>query len=218
MTKFLKEHWIESILLPAVAFILAIVWSMNSDLSKVDEKVNGVTDRVDRIANALPDLRVKVAYEELHRPPRTLLITSPPYKAGVNWASAVNVVDTTTGVNYVYAIVAPNREEGKFAVSGLVKNIDPDTNSFVHMEQYSIDSNQAKILPAGLVQKSASFVSYSSYSQITTALSNLGYKPEETTMVNAPTLDSWSATVDALTRGTLPIYRPTLGVRNPPAK
>jgi hypothetical protein len=210
MGKYIKEKWAEllvgAILIPFIAAIFAIVWTMRGDLSKVDGTLDSVVHRVNRIAEVLPDLRVRLAYEEINKTPKTLILSTTPYKKGDAWTVTLNIVDTTNGAKKIYSLQEINQKQAKFAVAGLVYSIDATANSFTDMEKYSVDVKQAKFAPS-IVEKSSSFVSYREPEEIAANLKILGYQPQEEkpSTFTITYIRDWPSTVDALATGTVTV-------------
>jgi hypothetical protein len=208
MVTFIKEQWFAVIALPALAFLLALVWRINADLSKVGEKVDGVAQRVDRIANVLPSVQARVAYEELNRSARTLVITGLPKRTDEHWRTTINVINAKTGIGDIYEIDESTRERAQFVISGILGSIDPTADSFSNLEKYSVEDNHAIILPEGIISKPASYISYSDYDVIKTGLKREGLEPRGTTVVSTHGLQNWSTTAPAITIGTITIVSP----------
>lgn len=79
-----QENWIQIlvvvIILGTLDFLASRVLDMSQTLGSIDATVTATKDRVDRIAEELPGVGVRVAYEEVRKPIRTLVITTKPAK------------------------------------------------------------------------------------------------------------------------------------------
>jgi hypothetical protein len=209
MAKHLKEKWAELLISALLLPVFVIVWTMRGDLSKVDGTLDGVVHRVDRIADSLPDLRVRIASEELSRQPKTLLLTSQPQKKGNLWSVTINVLDTIRSKRDIYSLVEVDQNQAKFTAAGLVYTVASGANSFTEMEKYSSDAKQTKFAPP-TVEKSASFVSYTDTGEILANLKRLGYQPQESYLMPSFKIRDWPSTVDALVTGSIKIEGATL--------
>ena len=56
------------------------VGEVKTAVGTIDTKVTSAIQRVDRIAEALPDVKIRVATEEVNKPIQTMLITTKPFE------------------------------------------------------------------------------------------------------------------------------------------
>jgi hypothetical protein len=70
------------------------VYALNANQKATDEKVTGAIGRIDRIASALPDVRIRIANEETAKPIRAAIVVADPVKnkAG-EWVVAIHLID-----------------------------------------------------------------------------------------------------------------------------
>jgi hypothetical protein len=213
MLNYLKDKWPELlivvVLIPLIATILAIGWSMRGALSKIDGTLNGVVTRVDHIAEAIPDLKVKLAYESIEKPFKTLILTGQTYTEGNTLLVPVNIINTSSGNKSIYtAELRDNSDQNAlYALSGAVESVDHKAVSLEEMEAYSLETKQSKFAPDN-IEKGYSFVVYKDASGVENKLKKAGYHKKASGKAPALAIWNWSAVVDALTSGALTLDQP----------
>jgi hypothetical protein len=211
MLNFLKEKWPELLIVAILLPIAGVVFSMKGDVSKLDGTVIGVVERVQHIADAIPDLRIKVAYEATEMPYKTLILTGKPYKKDNENVVPLNIIDTNTGTKAIYLVTGTtNSAQTLWALSGVVRTTDEAANSFTMMEKYSVDAKKPKFSPDN-IDKKWSFVVYKDAAVLEDAIQKIGYEKVETgkAPLNSVSLWNWAMTVDALRSGALTVDQPT---------
>jgi hypothetical protein len=126
MLKYLNDKWPELLIVAILIPIIGIGWSMRGDISKMDGTLNGVVQRVDHIADAIPDLKIKLAYESTEKPFKTLILTGKAYTDGDKRLVSVNIINTSNGKKVVYVVeLSDNPDKNSlWALNGIVENID----------------------------------------------------------------------------------------------
>jgi hypothetical protein len=205
---FLKEKWPELLIVAILLPIAGVLFSMKGDVSKLDGTVNGVVERVQHIAEAIPDLRIKVAYEATEMPFNTLILTGKLYKKDNKNVIPINIIDTSTGERALYLAGTDNSDQALWALSGVVWNTDESANSFTMIEKYSVDAKKAKFSP-DTVDKTWSFVAYKKAAVFEDVIQRFGYVKMGTGKVPPNSVSNWSMTVDALRSGALTVDQPT---------
>lgn len=79
MSKLVKT-FLEVFLVGMFSWILIQVYEMKGTLSSVDQRLNDTKERVNKIVEVLPDLRIKLAMREVEKLFQTALIVTKPIK------------------------------------------------------------------------------------------------------------------------------------------
>src|SRR5690554_1381164 len=95
------EYWLQLlvgvVILGTLAFLATNVYDMRGLLSGMTEKVEQTEQRVTRIADALPDVRTRVAWEELQAPMSGFVAVSVPVeRTPGQWSSKIRLYDART--------------------------------------------------------------------------------------------------------------------------
>ncbi len=174
-----KSFWIQIlvgvIILGTLSWLAATVFSMNGVLSKVDTQVSRVvpvadvfpaiqaqlkstTARVDRIADALPLLQIKLAKEELSKPVKTAILASfPRENAKGGWEVVINVYDVVEAENTSYIIPVKNKDDKKplYTALGTAAHTEPFYCSLGMASFWSTEVGDPKAIPAGINQNAS---------------------------------------------------------------
>ena len=139
-------------LLSVVAWIAVQVWDMNP-------KVTNTERRVDRIVDVLPDVKIRIAQEDVSRRIPAAVVTTEPIKtAAGEWMTVVHLVDYTTGKRRTYKIrlKGPDDVSGSYLVSGLAYGASRERISFAQCSYAAAQVGQSHTL-AAYVDGTASF-------------------------------------------------------------
>ncbi len=99
---------IGTVILGGIGYVLKYLLENAMENTRLLGKIEGqqayIAQRVDRIAQALPDLKVRIAHEELYQLPiKTLILTTNPQKDNRGQLVAkFHIVDTENGQVYTY--------------------------------------------------------------------------------------------------------------------
>jgi hypothetical protein len=137
---------------PSVLGFLGIqLWTMNGTLHAVDTKVANVDQRVDRIAQALPDLRVRVAKEELGRLISSALIATRPYKSAQGgWLRLVHLIDPETSQATTYEVRLADDLDRKpiHTLQGIAEDAEQHRTSLYDLTAWSAEFTDDATVPA----------------------------------------------------------------------
>jgi hypothetical protein len=84
-----------TVILGTLGYLCLKTTDLTGSVAGIDAKISSTSERVQRIAQALPDVGVRVATEEVNRPLKTVIATSPPLKDSTGlWLVKTAVIDT----------------------------------------------------------------------------------------------------------------------------
>ncbi|MFZ5841378.1 MAG: hypothetical protein ACOY3E_00645 [Pseudomonadota bacterium] len=159
-----KETWIELIvgivILGGLGYLSSRVTDMSQLLGSVDSKVSLTSERLDRIAQALPDVGVRIAYEEVRKPIRTVVITSTPVtKANGSIVATVSVFDLAENKAWTKPVVLTSMQDKQMigALAWSAAEMDPQYASIARMQEYSQTVKADSPIPA-FINPSTSFI------------------------------------------------------------
>jgi hypothetical protein len=196
------EIWIQIlvvvIILGGLGWLLIQVFEIKGTVGSVDQRVDDTRQRLDRIAQALPDLRVRVAKDEVSRPVETAVVSTKAFQLqSGKWFSAVYVLDTSQLKRFVYLVKSngPDDKTLQDIVAGSVAQADNSAVSFAQLESFSSVVGKPVYVPL-YVEKKASFVLRMSAKDYIPELSVLGVKPQEQPLPSK--FGSWDNLVSVL--------------------
>lgn len=116
-----------------VAWTAAKVWDMNP-------KVVNTEVRVERIVDILPEVKIRIAQEDVSRRiPTAIVTTEPVMGSSGQWANIVHLVNYSSGKksSYKVPLKGPNDLSGRYLVSGLAQESGRQRVSFLENAQSS---------------------------------------------------------------------------------
>ena len=135
-----------------LGWIAVKVWDMTPQVAET-------TRRVDRIVEVLPEVRVRIAVEDLEKRIRVVLLTTEPTEISRGkWAAAVHYLDFASGVQKTYraTLKGPNDYQVALLVTGLANRTARDKLTFEEFSAAASASGRPSTVPPYLDQ-SASF-------------------------------------------------------------
>jgi len=137
-------------LLSGVGWILVKMFDINSTLNATRATGELTAQRVDRIVGVLPDLRVKIAQEDLEKKIRLAFVTGNPTEVSPGrWIRAVIFLDYDHGKISEFQVPArgPDDPSGAYTVSGLTSGIAIDKISFGEFSAAASEVGRPKSYP-----------------------------------------------------------------------
>jgi hypothetical protein len=185
------DKWIEilvgTIIIGVLLLLLNQVFDMKGTLGTVDSKITSTSERVERIASVLPDLRIKIAMEEVNKPIQAAVFTTEPFKNNLgNWITTVNVIDSIKGESQTYLVKLKGQDDKSVAclVRGSILEFETDAVSFLEFERFSADIGKPVYAPSYVLVDS-SFVIRKSYPEYIKVLEKiLGVSPKKGTFTS----------------------------------
>lgn len=167
LMKIVRAHTPEAVVIAISVFTAALLWllysvyTMNANLSaigvKVDEtttgtnkRVDDTNERIDRIVAIIPDVRIKLAQEEISKPIRAAVVVTEPSEASPGkWVAAVHLLETTQQRRrtYVVSLNGPGDKSVAYLASGAAAAFDSDAISFKNLSALSSDLGKPAIAP-----------------------------------------------------------------------
>lgn len=158
------EYWLQLlvgvVILGTLAFLGTNVYDMKGLLSGMTEKVEQTEQRVTRIADALPDVGARVAWEEIHAPLSGFVAVSVPVEGLLGeWSSTIRLYDARTRELQAFQITRSEREKdlARYLVAGRIRaesSVDP---TFHELAAFANSHRIPITLPTNL-DSQASFV------------------------------------------------------------
>ena len=148
------EKWMEivvgGIIVALLLFVLSRLYDVQGSLSGVSTKVDATDQRVARIADVLPEVRARVAWEEINEPFTGFVVSAKPKQISQDrWMLSVKLYDATSGNLQTFAIVTTeeHRDFLTYFVAGKVKERNPNDPSFADLASYSSQEKVALTIP-----------------------------------------------------------------------
>ncbi|MCY1266161.1 hypothetical protein D9M68_292770 [compost metagenome] len=175
LMKIVRAHTPEAVIVAIGVFVVVVGWlihttfTMNATLSAVDTKLDamdakvdtnteGTNQRIDRIVAVLPDVRAKVAQEEVAKPIQAAVVVTEPIEASPGkWITAVHLVEAAqqTRQTYVVQVKGPKDKTIAYLASGTAISSDADAISFDSLSTMSTDLGKSIIVPNFVISKNS---------------------------------------------------------------
>jgi hypothetical protein len=155
-----------------VAWTAAKVWDMNP-------KVVNTEVRVERIVDILPEVRVRIAEEDLSRKiPTAIVTTEPVMDASGQWVNIVHLVNFSSGMqtSYLIPLKGPNDLRGRYLVSGFAQDSSRQRVSFQENLQSIEKTGSIHPIPV-YVDRSASWIFFKEKKNMLDRMSSAFGKP-----------------------------------------
>lgn len=171
LIKIVRAHTAEAVVVAISVFTAAMLWllytvfTMNATLGAVGTKTEGTNKlvedtnrRIDRIVAVLPDVRAKVAQEEVVKPIQAaVVVTEPKESSKGKWETAVHFVETAPRKRrtYVFTVKGPEDKTVAYLASGTAISLDSDAISFDSLSAMSSDIGNPITAPGFVVSSNS---------------------------------------------------------------
>ncbi len=118
--------------------------------TRADERAINLTARIDRIASALPDVRVRIAKEELAKPIQYAIIVTDSYeKSKGEVIKKVAIIDSRKNEAITLTVPAKTSsvEYVNYMVAGIAKKLDPRAVTFSELDAFAFEANEKLVSP-----------------------------------------------------------------------
>ncbi len=192
-----SANWVELlvgvVILGALGWLGSTVFDMKGTLAKT-------SDRVERIARALPGLGHRVAMEEVSGPFSVAVVATEPIESSDgSWAVRVNVVDPDKSELLIFNLPLKSQTDRIpiLTLTGAMHRADPRATSFYELASWSAEADKPAAIP-NVFDTYASFVLRNTSPRDTIrALSWISDKPDRVSLTSTPR--TWVALVPELT-------------------
>jgi len=136
------------------------VYEIKGTLGYHTGRIDETSKRVDRIVDAVSDMKIKIAEEEMARPIEAALIITKPVrlKTGEE-ALALHILNGSELKRHIYLIKNNELDEDELSsfLIGKVQKFDPKAISLSKLEEITTDAKKPIIFPR-YIEKTASFI------------------------------------------------------------
>jgi len=158
------KDWIQIlvgiVILGTLAWLGVTVFDMNRTVASVDVRTQTTNDRVDRIAQALPELGRRIAWEELSGSIMTALATTKAYETDQGkWEMLLHVFNPKVRVvkSFKVSLTGPNDTLPILGITGSVYSAEPAAATFAQLKEWSHVAQEPTAVP-DFIQLNRSFV------------------------------------------------------------
>jgi hypothetical protein len=176
-----------------VAWTAAKVWDMNP-------KVVNTEERVERIVDVLPEVKVRIAEEDVSRKIPMAIVTAEPYeRTPGQWANVVHLVNFSSGkkLSYQVPLKGPNDLNGRYLVSGLALESARQRISFLDNAQSSEKIGTTQPIPL-YVDRSGSWIFFKERKDISDKMTSALGRPISEQIIQKKEV-RWKQLIDELT-------------------
>jgi hypothetical protein len=170
------EHWMQllfgGVILSTLGFLGVNLFDMKGTLSSVSVKVDTTDQRLTRIADTLPEVKARIAWEEVNNPLSGFVAASIPTETGKDkWTTYVKLYDSRSGKLLTYSLTQNKNHKDflAYVVAGKVRETNAYAPSFAEMAIYSNKEKLPISIPASInahtsfVLRNEDISSYSTY-------------------------------------------------------
>jgi hypothetical protein len=122
---------------PALKMLLGVLFTtvgwMAIQIWDMHPKVTETARRVDRIVDALPEVKTRIIQEDMHKRIQVAFVARDPVETSPgHWAKPVEVFDYVAGRSEMFSIPIKSQDDpsGSLVVAGVVSKISRDNYSF----------------------------------------------------------------------------------------
>jgi hypothetical protein len=160
------EFWLQIIvgvvIFGSLSFLSVNIFDMKGVLEGVRTKVDITDARVGRIADALPDMKVHLAWEEVYRTMSGFITVTHPKRVSNKWITKAAVYNAERKKIIVYAYVDDKLQIGGYPyfyydLTGRIMCKDRNAESFSNLQFYSNEIKDPVTIPV-LINDSSSYI------------------------------------------------------------
>lgn len=142
-----------------LAVLSTSVIVLNKTLAAVEERVSHTDSRLNRIAERLPELKSKIAWEETRQAiTGFLVITKPVRQSSGRWFTTAAIYNRDKSELSVFSLQdTSDKQDASYLVAGKLRSGSPHDVSFTELIQLSAELEESVFLPAN-VNRDTSFV------------------------------------------------------------
>jgi len=141
------------VILGTLGFLAVNVFDMRGILSSVKTKVEETDRRITRVARALPDVKVRVAWEEVNDAISGFVVLSKPQiNKDQKWVTSVAVYSRDSEKLKIYSVARDDAHKKyiSYVVAGKLRSDAPHEISFAELATFSAALKQPVTIPVKL--------------------------------------------------------------------
>lgn len=202
------ENWIETIIgtiiLGTLGFFGMQLFDMKGQISSVTTKMDATESRISRIAEVLPEVKARIAWEEVNEPINGVILTSNPKELERNkWETVIKLYNAQTSQlkRYKFILKEDHKEHVSDVISGRVRRIDKDATTFSDLLEYSKEEKEPVAIPASINSNASFVVRNSNVDEVSNYLQTAsGKQPEISNIEKAKNWREFIRLIDKLAR------------------
>lgn len=155
--------WLQGIVgvlvLVPIAVLSTSVIDLNKTLTGIEERVAHTDNRLNRIADQLPKLKSKIAWEETRQAIIGFLVVTKPVRQSTGrWFTTAAIYHRETSELRVFSLLdTSDKRDASYLVAGKLRSGSPHDVSFTELIQLSAELEESVFLPPN-VNRDTSFV------------------------------------------------------------
>jgi hypothetical protein len=205
LKQFFQDKWPEILIFGMLSMLLyTVFFDVRDRLAKTETSNQDTKERLDRIAQALPDMNIRIAAEFKTLPIRTAMIVSAPLKLDAGWISQASIVDSFDGSVEVlqFPLKGPNDQAAFWLMLGATTVDEKKAVSVDEIQKYLSAGVSAEIFRNPNIQTDASFTFLKGSADLKQRLITVGAKEVKTTSFK-PGVYQWDEFVRGVNDGTI---------------
>lgn len=158
------------IILSCIGFLGTHIFDMKGLLSSVNSKLELTDNRISRIAEVLPEIKARVAWEEVNEPFNGFILTTNPKEVEPGkWETDFNIYDSESSELKTYSIKSSEEDKENIAntVSGKIRSIDKYAPTFSELVVHSMAVKEPVKIPEKINQDNSFVIRSNNVKKIT---------------------------------------------------
>ncbi|MFM7449346.1 MAG: hypothetical protein ACKO24_12210, partial [Leptolyngbyaceae cyanobacterium] len=147
MTMGGRDLWLPilvgTVVLGGLGYLVVKVSDIGGTLQAVDTKVVSTKERIDRIAEALPDMNIRISNEEIDKSISSALLTTKPFqdKDG-KWFVFITLIDPGSKEKSTYKVLLKSKDDNRavYYIKGSGYNLEENVVSANRLVNWSKNS------------------------------------------------------------------------------
>jgi hypothetical protein len=160
LKNFLTDKWPEFLIVGLLSMLLyTVFFDVRDRLARTETANQDTKERLDRIAEALPNMNIQLASEYKYLPVHTAMLVSTPLKTDAGWFSQASIVNSSDGSVDVlqFPLNGPNDQVASWIMLGAIRTENQKALSIEEVQKYLAGGILTEILKNPQVMTGASF-------------------------------------------------------------
>jgi hypothetical protein len=151
-----SEKWLEIIfgviVIGGLAFLGTNLFDMKGTVSTIEAKLDNTESRVGRIADVLPEVKARIAQEEVNSALSGFVAVTKPKNIDKEWITNTLIYDRDSRRITVYKISLneAHKDYAGYVIAGKIKTEGVNDSSFSELAMHSAELDGVVVLPANI--------------------------------------------------------------------
>jgi hypothetical protein len=197
------DHWIELVIVGGILFLShTLFFDVRDRLARTESLNETTSKRLDRIADAIPSVTIKIASEFKYKPVEGVVLVSKPELKNASWTTDAKIIDTQLGTMTTIKFALENQNDQRS-----IADIDNNAVKIDYLNELAKDGTLESFMATSTLQENSSFVYVSDTGELVRALINAGAATDSTVQIPKGQM-TWDELVRKIEAGQIPTIPP----------